>query len=78
MLYKANRSTAVLQKVKILLRKLSFLTIRKAFTRLYLDYSYVIYDKIIKESWHKKLELAITRAIRGNNTAKFYKESGLE
>ena len=74
MLYKVNRSTAVLQKVKILLRKLSFLTIRKAFTRLYLDYSYVIYE----ESWHKKLELAITRAIRDNNTAKFYKESGLE
>ena len=47
MLYKVNRSTAVLQKVKILLRKHSSLTIRKAFTRLYLDCSYVIYDKII-------------------------------
>ena len=78
MLYKVNKSTAVLQKVKILLRKHSFSIICKAFTRLYLDYSYITYDKIIKESWHKKFELAITRAIRGTNTAKFYQESGLE
>ena len=43
------------------------------------------YDKILNESWHKKLEsaqynaaLATTGAIRGTGTEKLYQELGLE
>ena len=44
-----------------------------------------MYDKIVNESWHKKLESAqynavsaITGAIRGTDTEKLYQELGLE
>ena len=53
--------------------------------RPHLDYGDVVYDKVFNESFHKKLEsvqweavLAMTVAIRGTNTEKLYKESGLE
>ena len=77
--------TAVLRKLKTLLPRHFLLTIYKAFIRPHLDYCNVIYRKIFNESWHKKLEsaqynsaLAITGAIRGNDTKKLYQELGLE
>ena len=72
-----HKLTAVLRKLQTVLTRHSLLTICKAFLRLHLDYCDVIYDKIFNESWHKNLEsaqysaaLAITGAIRDNNTEK--------
>ena len=80
-----NKLTAVLRNLQTVLPKHSLSTIYKAFIRPHLDYCDVIYDKIFNESWHKKLEsaqynaaLAITGAIRGTNTVKFYQELELD
>ena len=73
------------RKLQTALHRHSLLSVYKAFIRPHLDYRDVIYDKILNELWHKKLEsaqynaaLAITGAIRGTNTVKFYQEMGLE
>ena len=65
-----NKLTFVLRKLQTVLPRYSLLTINKTFIRPHLDYCDVIYDKILNESWHKKLEsaqynaeLAITGAI---------------
>ena len=80
-----NKLTAVLRQLLTILPRHSLLTIYNTFIKPHLDYCDVIYDKIFNESWHKRFKsvqynvaLAITGAIRGTNTVKFYREFGLE
>ena len=61
------------------------MTIYKPFISSHLDYGDVDYDRSSKESLHQSLEslqynaaIAITRAIRGTSTKKFFQELGLE
>ena len=70
---------------KLFYLRIPFSTINKAFIRPHLDYNDLICDKIFNESWHKKLysiqynaALAVTGAIWGINTVKFYQELDLE
>ena len=82
-LSQVNKLTAALRKLQSDLPRHLLLAIYKAFIRPHLDYCDVIYDKILNESCHKKLEsaqcnatLAITEAIRSTNIVKLYQEFG--
>ena len=63
----------------------ALLTIYKSFIRPYFDYDDVIYDQSYNDLFHTKLEsyqykaaLAMTGAIKGTSTEKFYQELGME
>ena len=82
---KVNEAIGIIRKLQNVLPRSAFLTIYKSFIRPHLDYGDIIYDKAFNESFHAKLEslqynatLAITGAIRGSSTEKFYEELGLE
>ena len=75
----------LLRKLSNLLPRQAIVTIYKAFVRPHLDYSDVLYDQAISNSFHAKMEsiqynacLAITGAIRGTPREKIYQELGLE
>ena len=80
-----NKTIAIISKLQNVLPWSALLTIYNSFTRSYLDYGYIIYDKAFNESFHTKLEsllynatLAITWAIKESSAEKIYEELGLE
>jgi len=82
---KVNKGIGLLKKLNDKLPRNSLLTIYKAFIRPHLDYSDVIYDQPLNNSFVNKLEsvqyracLAITGAVQGSSKEKLYSELGLE
>ena len=66
-------------------KKTSLITIYKLFARPHLDYDDIIYDQTFNESFHQRIEsiqynaaIAITGAIKGTSSERFYQELGLE
>ena len=75
----------VIKKLRPILPRHSLISIYKSFVRPHLDYGDVIYDRPNNHSFSEKIEsiqynsaLAITGAIRGSYTEKFYNELGFE
>ena len=75
----------MIRKLQNVLPRLALMTIYKAFVRLHLDYSDVIYDEAYNKTFHQKLEsiqynacLALSGASRGSSREKLYQELGLE
>ena len=75
----------IMKKLSLTLSRNSLLTIYKTFISPILDYTIIIYDKPLTESFKDKLEmvqyntaLAITGAIKGISRDCIYRELGLE
>ena len=82
---KVSRTIALLHKLQHVLPRQALTSIYKSFTRPYLNYRDILYDKVFNESFHHKNEsiqynncLAITGTIRGSSREKIYQELGLE
>ena len=80
-----GKSIGIMKKLSLILRKNSLLTIYKTFVRSILDYEYIIYDKILTDSFKNKLKmvqynaaLVITSAIKGTSRDRINRELGLE
>ena len=74
---KVSETIALLHKLQHILPRQSFITIYKAFIRLYLDYGDTLYNKAFIASFDQKREplqfntcLAITGTIRGSSKEK--------
>ena len=74
-----------MKKLSLTLSRNSLLIIYKTFVRPILDYTNIIYDKPLTESFKYKLEmvqynaaLVITGAIKGTSRDRIYRELGLE
>ena len=73
---KGDRIIGLLQKLQNVLPKITLVTIYKAFLWSRLDYEDILYDQVLNNIFHDRLEsihfyacLAITGAIRGTSTA---------
>ena len=82
---KISKTIGLLRKLQGILPRTSLITIYKSFARPHLDYGDIIYDQTFNESFHQRIEsikhnaaIAITGAIRGTSSEKFYEELGLE
>ena len=82
---KCNKIIGLMKKVSQILSRKTLLTIYKCFVRPNLDYTDIIYDKPLNESFKKEIEmvqynaaLIITGAIKGTCRDKIYQELGLE
>ena len=84
-LRKISKTVGLLRKFQVILLRTSLITIYKLFARFHLDYGDIVYDQTFNESFHQRIEsmqyngaIAITGAIRGTYSEKFYQELGLE
>ena len=82
---KCNKPIGIMKKLSLTLSRNSSLTICKTFVRPILDYTGIISDKSLTESFKDKLEmvlynaaLVITGAIKGTSRDRIYRELGLE
>ena len=84
-LKKISKTVGLLRKFQGILPRTSLITIYKLFARPHLDYGDIIYDPTFNESFHQRIEsiqynaaIAITGAIKGTSSERFYQELGLE
>ena len=84
-LKKISKTVGLHRKFQGILPRTSLITIYKSFARPYLDYGDIIYDQAFDQSFHQRIEsiqynvaIAITGAIRGTSSKKFYQKLGLE
>ena len=84
-LKKRSKTVSLLRKFQGILPRTSLITIYKLFARLHLDYGDIIYGQTFNEFFHQRNEsiqynaaIAITGAIKGTSSKKFYQELGLE
>ena len=82
---RVNKTIDLLRKFRSTLPRRSLVTFCKPFTRSYLDYGDVDYDRASNESFHQSFEslkhssaIAMTGAIRGTLSEKLFQELGLE
>ena len=74
-----------MKKLSLILSRKSLLTIYKSFVRPNPDYANIIYDKLLNESFKRKIQLVqyyaaviITGAFKGTSCDKTDQELGLE
>ena len=78
-LRKISKTIGLLRKFQVILLRTSLITIYKLFARFHLGYGDIVYDQTFNESFHQRIEstqyngaIAITGAIRGTYSEKFY------
>ena len=82
---KIGETVGLRRKFQGILPKTSFITIYKLFARPHLDHGNLVYEQTFNESFHQRIKsiqynaaIAITVAIRGTSSKRFYQELGLE
>ena len=85
MFNKINKTISLLRKLQNNIPRAPLITIYKSFIRPHLDYEDILYDQMLNNYFHERLEtiqynaaLAIAGAIRGNSREKLYQELGFE